>query len=154
MVEIDDDAHIGGDRALCGRKHRVEIEFDDLREVADELRHPHDDVGQSVAVDGLAAAHAVQHLPGLYAVEHRERVVFGRRGEAEGDVLQHFDEDAAEAEGDELAEALVGDRADNDLGAALQHLLDLDAVDPGVGLVGLGVGQDRGIGRLAPRHRT
>ena len=153
-VEVDDDAHVGGDRALLGREDRVEVELDDLREVADELRHADDDVGERVAVDRVAAAHAVQHLRRLDAVEHRQRVVLGRRREAEGDVLQHLDEHAAEAEGDELAEARVGDRADDDLRAALQHLLHLDAVDLGVGLVVLGVGEDRVVGRLAPRRRS
>ena len=38
-----------------------------------------------------------------------------RRGEPEGDVLQHLDQHAAEAEGDQLAEARIGDGADDDL---------------------------------------
>ena len=44
-------------------------------------------------------------------------------------VLQDLDENAAEAEGDELAEAGVGDGADDDLLATHEHLLDLDADD-------------------------
>ena len=79
---------------------------------------------------------------GLDAVEHRQRIVLGRGREAEGDVLQHLDQHAAEAEGDQLAERAVGDRADDDLGAAGQHLLDLDALDLGVGLVLLGIRQN------------
>ena len=72
--------------------------------------------------------------------------------EAEGDVLQHLDEDAAEAEGDELAEAGVGDRADDDLLAAgWQHLLHLHAVDLGVGFVALGVGDDGLVALARPR---
>ena len=88
----------------------------------------------------------LQHLGRLDAVEHRERVVAGRGREPEGDVLQHLDEHAAEAERHELAERAVGDRADDDLGAALEHLLDLHAVDLGVGLVLLGVGEDGVVG--------
>ena len=65
--------------------------------------------------DRLAAAHALQHLGRLDAVEHRQRVVAGRGREAEGDVLQHLDQHAAEAERDQLAERAVGDRADDDL---------------------------------------
>ena len=95
-----------------------------------------------IAVDRIAAAHALQHLMGLDAVEHRQRVLLGRGRQAEGDVLQHFDQHAAEAEGDQLAERAVGDGADDDFCAAHQHLLDLDALDLGVGLVFLGVGQN------------
>jgi hypothetical protein len=39
--------------------------------------------------------------------------------EPEGDVLQNLDEHAAEPEGYELAEGVVGDRADDHLGAPL-----------------------------------
>ena len=85
---------------------------------------------------------------GLNAVQHRQRVVLGRGREAEGDVLQYFDQHAAEAEGDQLAERAVGDRADDHLGAAGQHLLHLDALDLGVGLVLPGVGQNGLVGLL------
>ena len=146
VVEVDDDAHVGGDRVLLGGEHRVEIEFDDFGEIADELRHLDDDVGQRLAVDRIAAAHALQHVMGLDAVEHRQRVVLGRGREAEGDVLQHFDQHAAEAERHQLAERAVGDGADDDLGAAGQHLLDLDALDLGVGLIFLGVGENGLVG--------
>ena len=40
VVEVDDDAHVGGDRVLLGGEHRVEIEFDDFGEIADELATP------------------------------------------------------------------------------------------------------------------
>ena len=66
----------------------------------------------------------------------------------EGDVLQDFDENAAEAEGDELAEGAVGDGADDHFLAAGQHLLDLHAGDLGVGLVGLRIGDDLVVGGL------
>src|SRR6266446_2532091 len=77
-----------------------------------------------------------------YAVEHRQCVVLGGGSETEGDVLQHLDQHAAEAERHELAERAVGDGADDDLGAAGQHLLDLDAFDLGVGFVFPGIGQN------------
>ena len=148
-LEIDDDAHVGGDGVLRGGEDRIEVELDDLGEIADELRDLDDHVGERVAADGLAAAHALQHLGRLDAVEHRQGVVAGRGGEPEGDVLQDFHEHAAETEGDQLAERAVGDRSDDDLGAALQHLLNLHAVDLGVGLVLFGIGEN---GVVALRH--
>jgi len=78
----------------------------------------------------------------LDAVEHRQCVLRGRRREPEGDVLQHLHQHAAEAEGNELAERTVGDGPDDDLGPARQHLLDLDTLDLGIGLVFSGIGQD------------
>src|SRR5204863_9097316 len=71
VVEVDDDAHVGGDRVLLGGEYRVEVELDDFREIADELRYLDDDIGQRLAVDRIAAAHALQHVVGLNAVEHR-----------------------------------------------------------------------------------
>ena len=106
----------------------------------------------AVAVHRLAAAHALQHLVRLDAVEHRERVFLGRGREAEGDVLQHLDQHAAEAERHQLAERAVGDRADDDFGAAGQHLLHLDALDLGVGLILLGICENGVVGLFGIRR--
>ena len=141
-LEVDDDAHVGGDRVVLGREHRVEIHLGDFRKIGDQPRDVDDDVGDGIAVGRVAAAHALEHLMGLDAVQHRERVFLGRRCEAERDVLENLDQHAAEAEGHELAERSVGDRTDDDLLAAQQHLLDLDAFDLGVGFVLLGVRQN------------
>src|SRR5207245_4413269 len=96
VVEVNDNADVGGDRILLGGEYRVEIEFDDFGEVAHKLRHLDDDVGQRLAVDGVAAAYPLQHVVGLDAVEHRQCVVLGGGSETEGDVLQHLDQHAAE----------------------------------------------------------
>ncbi len=144
-LEIDDDAHVGGDRVALGGEHRVEIHLADLGEIGDQLRDVDDDVGDRIAVGRIAAAHTLEHLMGLDAVEHRQRVVLGGRREPERDVLQDLDQHAAEAERHQLAERSVGDGADDDFLAAQQHLLDLDAFDLGVGLVLLGVGQNGGV---------
>jgi hypothetical protein len=69
-------------------------------------------------------------------------IVLGGGSQTEGDVLQYLDQHAAEAEGHQLAERAVGDGTDDDLGAAGQHLLYLDAFDLGVGLVLLGIRQN------------
>ena len=87
----------------------------------------------------------------LNAIEHRERVSRGCRRQAECHVLQNFNKNAAEAECDELAERTVGDGADDDFGAALQHLLDLDAFDLCICLVLLGIGQNGVVGLFCVR---
>src|SRR5439155_6531001 len=125
VIEVDDDAHVGGDRVLLGGEYGVEIEFDDFGEIADELRNLDDDVGERIAADRIAAAHALEHVMGLDAVEHRRRIVLGGGRQTEGNVLQNLDQHAAEAERHQFAERAVGNGADDDLGAAGQHLLDL-----------------------------
>src|SRR5258708_7293177 len=145
VVEVDDDAHVGGGRVVLGGEYRVEIEFDNFGKVADEPRHLDDDFGQRLAIDGVATAHAFEHLMGLDAVQHRQRVLPGRGREAEGDIPPNLDQDAAEAQGHYLAERAVGDRADDDLGPAGQHLLDLNALDLAVGFVFFGVRQNRRV---------
>ncbi len=89
---------------------------------------------------------------GLDAVEHRQGIVPGCGRETEGNVLQHLDQHAAEAERHQLAERAVGDGADDDLGAAGQHLLDLDALDLGVSLILLGIGEDGLVGLFRIRR--
>ncbi len=83
-------------------------------------------------------------------MQHRQRVRFRGGGEAEGHVLHHLDQHAAEAEGDELAEARVRDRADQDLLRAVrgEHFLHLDAGDPRLFVVGARVLEDRVVGLL------
>jgi hypothetical protein len=49
-----------------------------------------------------------------------------------GHVLEHFNQDTAEAERDDLAEGGVGDRADDHLVPARDKLLDLYTVDGGL----------------------
>ena len=99
-------------------------------------------VGERVAIDRIRTADALEDLRRGDAVEHRQRVVPGRGRQTERDVLEHFDQDAAQAEGDQLAEHGIGDRADDHLLTAGEHLLHLDAENVGLGVVLLGVGDD------------
>ncbi len=85
---------------------------------------------------------------GLDAVEHRQRILVGGGRQTEGNVLEHFDQHAAEAEGHELAERAVGDRTDDDFGAAQQHLLDLDAFDLGIGFILFRIRENGVVGLL------
>ena len=135
------------------REHRVQVHLGDFREIGDELRNVDDHRGERVAVDRLGAAHALQDLGRGDAVQHRQRVVLRRRREPERDVLQHLDQDAAQPERDQLAERGVGHGADDDLLAAAEHLLHLDAeqVSPCASYF-VGVGHDRREALLRPRR--
>ncbi len=102
-------------------------------------------------MDRIGAANTLQYFSRGDAVEHRQRVFAGRGSEAEGDVLQHLDQNSTEAEGDQLAERRIGDRTDDDLLPAGEHLLHLDAKELRLGIVFLGVGHDgreAGLGLL------
>jgi len=148
LVEVDDEAGVDRRRPVLGREDRVEVDLGDLREVGDELGDRLDDVRQALDVHARAAADAVEDLRGADAVDHLERGLARDRREAERHVAQDLDEDAAEAERHDRAERRVLDRADEHLGALRQHLLDLHAGDPRVGLVGLRV-LDDGVEALA-----
>ena len=79
---------------------------------------------------------------------------FGRGREPEGEVLEHLDEHAAEAERDQLAERGVRHGADDDLGGGRpvgQLTLDQDAVYGGVGMPGTSV-LDDGLAGLPERR--
>src|SRR3954451_6036254 len=85
--EIDDDAHVRGDRAGFGREYRVEIHLGDLRKLGDQSRDVDDDIGDRVAINGIAAPDALQHFMGLDAIEHRERVLLAGRRQTKRNVL-------------------------------------------------------------------
>ncbi len=150
-LRIDDDAHVGCDGALRRREDRVEIELGDLGEVGGELRHALDQQRERLAVDALRPANASQHVGRCDAVEHRQRIGLRHGGEPERHVLQHLDQHAPEPERDELAERRIGDRADDDLLAALQHLLDLHADEAGLRVVPARVRHDRRVALLGLR---
>ena len=76
-----------------------------------------------------AAAHALEDGEAADFADELFRVARLQRDDAEGDVLEHLDHDAAEAEHHHGAELRVRGHADDDLDAGLRHLLDGYAVD-------------------------
>ena len=94
------------------------------------------------------AAHAAQNFGRRDPVDHRERVVAARRRQAKRDVLEHFDQHAAQPESHHLAEARIVRGADDHFLAAGEHLLDFDPGDLGVGLVRARAGDDLFVGAL------
>ena len=116
-IEIQHDAHVGRDRALGRGEDRIEIQLGDLGKVGDQLADALNELRERLAVDAFLAAHAPEDLRGGDAVEHLHGIRLAGRREAEGDVLRHLDQHAAHAEGDELAEARIGDGADDHLAA-------------------------------------
>src|SRR5687767_6951400 len=102
--------------------------------VGDELRDGDDDARERITIGRLAAADALQYFGGLDAIEHVERVGLTGGRQAEGDVLQHFNQDATKTEGHQLAEGRVGNRADDDFDPLWRELLNLDPNDLGGGV--------------------
>ncbi|MDR6205760.1 hypothetical protein QF025_004480 [Paraburkholderia graminis] len=68
--EIEHDAHVGGNRTALAREHGVQIQLGDFGEVGHEPRDVFDQPGERLAVDGFAAAHALEHVGSRDAVEH------------------------------------------------------------------------------------
>jgi hypothetical protein len=128
-LEVEQHAYVGSRRAFLGDEQRVEVDLMDLREVGDEARDPLNDRGQTLAVGRLRATHAAQDTRRRQIVEHRRRFGRGHRRKPERHVTEHFDEDPAEPEHHELAERRVAHTADDHLGAATRHLLNLHALD-------------------------
>ena len=146
--EIDDNADVGRDCAIPGREDRVQIHLRNFGIVCDELRHVLDHLRKRVAIDWMRTADALEDLRGGDAIQHRQRIGLRRGRETERDVLEHFDEDAAETERDELAEDRIGDRADDYFLAAGEHLLHLHAEHVRLRVVLLRVGDDRVVALL------
>ena len=111
------------------RKDRIQIEFVDFRKIGDQLRNRDDDLRQRGAIDRRRTAHPAQNFRRHDSIQHRERIRLGRGREAKVHVLEHLDQHAAEAERDHLAKARIGQRADDHLMAAGEHLLDEHAAD-------------------------
>ncbi|MNN03070.1 hypothetical protein D3C81_1157460 [compost metagenome] len=151
--EVHHNPHVGGDGAVLAGEHRVQVQLGNLRKIGDQLRHALDHAGQRLAVGRVGAAHALEHLGGGNAVQHRQRILIGGRRHAEGDVLEHFHQHAAQAEGHQLAERRVGHGADDDFLAARDHLLHLHADDFGIGVVLPGVLDDGAVALLHIRRR-
>ncbi len=148
-LPVADDARIDRCRPVRGGEDRVKVDFGDFGEIRHQLGDLDDDAGKRGPVDRRLPANALENLRRLQAVEHRFCVGLAGRGKVEGDVLQHLDQNAAKAEGDELAERGVADRADDDFRrAGGQHLLDLDALDARVRLVAFRIVDD-GLERRA-----
>ncbi len=144
--KIHDDAHVGRDRTVGPREHRIQIEFLNFREIRRQRRHRNDYLRDRLAIGRRRPAHPAQNLRGRDAVDHRQRLRFARRRQAERHVLQHFDQHSAESERDHLAEARIGQRTDDHFMATGQHLLNLHARDFRAGLVCLRVADDRVVG--------
>src|SRR3546814_5824426 len=87
-------------------------------------------VDQRRLVDGGLAADAVDQRAALQFAQHRVGVGFCDRADAEGNVLQDLDQDAAQPDHDHRAELRVAEAADHDLLAGWDHLLDQPAFDP------------------------
>ena len=85
----------------------------------------------------------------MEAVEHGPPVIGGGGGETEGDVLKYLDENATQPECHELAEARIGDGADDDfLAAAGHHRLNLNTGDVRVALVSFRAGDNAFVSGL------
>ena len=112
----------------------------------DELGELEEGVFELLEIGGLLASVAIEDGETLDFVDHAAGVPAGEGDDAEGDVLEDFDHDAAEAEHEDGPELGVLGHADDDLRAGAGHALYGYAFDDGVRLVGLDGGDDVVVG--------
>ena len=112
----------------------------------DELGELEEGVFELLDIGGLLASVAIEDGEALDFVDHAAGVPPGEGDDAEGDVLEDFDHDAAEAEHEDGPELGVLGHADDDLRAGAGHALYGYAFDDGVGLVGIDGGDDVVVG--------
>jgi hypothetical protein len=123
------------DRGCAAFRHDqwVDVELGHLALQAHQQPVPAADlqqhVDQRVGIDRACSARAGEQRRTAQLREHRARIVGVDRRQAEGDVFQDLDEDAAETDHDHRAEMSIRIAADHDLLAARCHLLDQPAVD-------------------------
>src|SRR5699024_11859770 len=77
--------------------------------------HIEHEINQGLLVDGSLAAHAIKDLAGIELVKHAPGIVAGQRDGPEGDILQHFHKNAAQAKHHDGAKYRVLNHPDNDL---------------------------------------
>ena len=137
---LQDDAGIDHLQALAFfvNEYGVGVRLGDLvAQVIDHAGIGAEQVLQRARSRGGFAAGAGQDGNTADLVDHLHDLVLVDRGHAEGNILEHFDEDAAQAEHDRRAEGGIVDRADDDFRAQGRHFLHGDAADVGIGLVSL-----------------
>ncbi len=81
----------------------------------------HDDIGERLYIDGLLSPVAVQDDAALDLADHGQRHFSIHRRNADRDVLEHFGEDAAQAEEHGRPELRVPLRADDGLDPSQRH---------------------------------
>src|SRR6202790_3402172 len=131
-------ARLGGG-AAAGSRHdqRIEVEFGHRVGVPHQepvrAADPEHYVDQRVGVDGGLAAKAGKQRMASEFAEHRASLRRVDRADAEGDVLQHLNQDAAEADHDHRSELRIAQAADHDLAAGWDHLLDQPSLHASLG---------------------
>ena len=137
--ETRQDAHVNGRCARAARKYRIQIHLADFRKIVHQPGDTFDHRAQGIAVHPCGAPDAAQHLGTGNVVKHSNGLFAGSGSQAESHVLDHLHHNATHAEGHELAETGVCDRADDDLVIRAQHALHLHTVDGRVRQMGSGV---------------
>ncbi len=119
---------VHGDVAVAVQKQRIEVQFLDFRIFHHQPRYFQQKFFQRLQIDGLPPV-SLENVGAADVVDHFRRVLFGDRQNAEGNVAQHLDEHAAQAEHDQRAEAGIARHADDGFDAGSRHALHRHAFD-------------------------
>ena len=122
----DADARVDDHAAAAGRPHhhRVEVEFDDLREVIGELGYTQQEFGERVQIAGWPAAMGKQTRVRARFANHLVGIVIGNWDHAEVDVAFELDLRPAETKAHDRSEERIVRDADHRLERIGDHRLD------------------------------
>src|SRR5438093_8209299 len=117
----------------CGQHlDRVEIDLGDVRAVGPyEVAESVETADEGRDVRGRLSAHGPEQRRAPDLADHRLRVAVPARQLAQGEVTEHFDGNAADAEGEEVSEGGIALHAGEHLHAPRDQRLDNEAVDRG-----------------------
>ena len=132
---VDDHTGVEGNHVLGGSEERVDIELDDLRVVGDQVGEAHQDLDQSINVNGRTPAIAAQQWPRPQRLQHAPGETLIEWRQRNGAVLEDLGRHTTEASENDGAEHRIALGADDHLDAIAgpRHALHGDALDVGIG---------------------
>src|SRR4030042_2914502 len=136
----DNEAHVDRQAALAlvVDNERIDVELGSLREVDHQLRHAQKGIDQRLPIRRRLSSYTVDQRPGADLAEHLLGLPAAEGGDAERDVLQRLDVDAAEPKGDERTKLWVAGHPDEHLEPRRGHLLHLASPEPRLRQVEIG----------------
>src|SRR5690606_23773521 len=127
---VQNDQSVDHPSSVLMDNQRIDIDFPNPRLITEgKIGQPHEQPLDLVRVRRFPSARSPQQRLAFQILHHFFRVPFMDRQDAQGNVLQDFDENASQSEKQRGAERFVAGNAENDLGARIHHFLDQDAVD-------------------------
>ncbi len=132
MTSSDLHHRVDGDDALAFGQddQRIDVDAEQLIAEADgEVRDADNRIAQCIDITRRFAAHAAEYLKAAQTCEHVARLSARQGRDADGNVFEHFDENAAQAAKNDRTEQRIALDAENHFDPVAGHALDDNTVD-------------------------